>query len=213
MNRCSMCRQPIPDGQCCCIRCHSVGFSLMFYGGYHEPEDFHREYWLPARGHESRYLVSTHGRIRNRTTGRILRCSGRYPSVTLAGRTVHIHSLMAETFLGPRPRGAVVLHDDDDKTNTWILNLRYGTHRDNARDAVRHGVRRRYCPSGRHRVTSATVYIRSDGIRVCLACIEDARRRDPREWRDRRMGVVEVPDDGSEDGPERAGEWPSGLDG
>jgi hypothetical protein len=204
-----MCRDPIPDGECCCIRCHSVGFSILFYGGY-TPERLDREeYWLPAAGHENRYLVSTFGRVRNRATGRILVSSGRYPSVTLGGRTVAVHRLMGETFLGGPHPGQVVLHDDDCKDHTWITNLRYGTRADNARDASRHGVRRRRCPSGQHRVTPATVYVRSDGVRVCVACIEEARQRDPREWRARRMGVVDAPDDDPECGPQRPAERPS----
>jgi hypothetical protein len=136
----------------------------------------------------------TFGRVRNRQTGRILSPSGRYPSVTLSGRTVRIHALMAETFLGPRPRGAVVLHDDDDKRNTWILNLRYGTHRQNAADAKRHGVRIRQCHNG-HRMTGDNVLVGLDGIRRCRQCITDAERRDPRAWRDWATGAVERPDD------------------
>lgn len=189
-----MCCQPIPDGDCCCTRCHAAGWSILFYGGI-TPDRLDREWWLPAAGFEPRYDVSTLGRVRNRITGRILVASGRYPSVTLGGRTVAIHRLMGETFLGGPHPGQVLLHDDDCKDHTWITNLRYGTRADNARDALRYGVRRRRCASGRHRVTPATVYVRSDGIRVCLACIEETRQRDPREWRARRMGLVDAPDD------------------
>ena len=42
-----------------------------------------------------------------------------------------IHSLVCEAFIGPRPDGLQVLHDDDDKTNNKLSNLSYGTHREN----------------------------------------------------------------------------------
>ncbi|WP_253851635.1 HNH endonuclease [Mycobacterium sp. 1423905.2] len=138
--RCGMCRQPVPAGQCCCDRCHAAGWSILFYSGVGE-EHFDAELWLPARGFEDSYDVSTFGRVRNRRTGRILVASGRYPSVRLGGRTVAVHRLMGETYLGGARSGQVVLHDDDDKTNLWIANLRYGSHSDNLRDAHRHGVR------------------------------------------------------------------------
>lgn len=169
--RCGMCRQPVPEGVCCCDRCHAAGWSILFRSGV-EVDNFDREVWLPAWGFEDHYEVSTHGRVRNRRTGRILAASGRYPSVSLAGRTVAIHQLMGETFLGGAWPGQVVLHDDDDKSNNWIANLRYGSHGNNLRDAHRHGARKRLCPRG-HRMAGGNVFIRGDGARVCLACVRD----------------------------------------
>ncbi len=168
-----------PAGQCCCDRCHAAGWSILFYSGV-EVESFDVERWLPARGFEDHYEVSTHGRVRNRQTGRILAASGRYPSVRLGGRTVAVHQLMGETFLGGPWPGQVVLHDDDDKTNNWIANLRFGNHSDNLRDAHRHGARKRLCPSGRHRLAGANVFIRSDGVRVCMECVRERARCGPR---------------------------------
>lgn len=194
-NPCLLCRQPV-HGTCCCDRCHAVGWSFL-WAGYPPPDRLDlAEFWLPAAGHENRYLISTFGRVRSRATGRILSSSGkRYPAVTLGGRRVRVHVVMAETFLGPRPPGHQVLHADDDKQNNWIGNLAYGTPSDNLRDAHRHGVRRRRCPSGRHQVTGTNVYIRSDGLRVCLHCLADAERRDPRAWAGWATGAVEPPQD------------------
>lgn len=171
VQRCGLCRQPVDDGQCCCGRCHAAGWSILFRTGV-EVEHFNTEVWLPAWGFEDSYEVSTFGRVRNRRTGRILAASGRYPSVRLRGRTVAIHQLMGETFLGGAWPGQVVLHDDDDKTNLWIANLRYGSHGDNLRDAHRHGARKRLCPAG-HRLAGGNVFIRSDGVRVCMECVRE----------------------------------------
>ncbi|WP_406817397.1 HNH endonuclease [Mycobacterium sp. M23085] len=166
-----MCRQPVPDGVCCCDRCHAAGWSILFYSGV-EVQHFGAEVWLPAWGFEDSYDVSTFGRVRNRRTGRILAASGRYPSVRLGGRTVAVHRLMGETYLGGPWPGQVVCHQDDDPNNLWICNLAYGSRRDNAADAIRHGVRRRWCPSG-HRLAGANVFIRSDGVRACSTCVDE----------------------------------------
>ena len=42
-----------------------------------------------------------------------------------------IHSLVCEAFIGPRPEGLQILHDDDDKTNNKLSNLSYGTPKEN----------------------------------------------------------------------------------
>ncbi len=196
-----MCRQPVPDDQCCCARCHAVGWSFLWAGRQPPDRLDLTEFWLPAADHETRYEISTFGRVRNLSTGRILKASGkRYPAVTLSGHRVRVHVVMAETFLGPRPPGWVVRHGDDDGQNCWVGNLSWGSASENLRDAHRHGVRRRRCPSGRHRLTGANVYIRSDGVRICLDCLADAERRDPRSWRAQRMGTAEFGAEGNADG-------------
>jgi len=50
-----------------------------------------------------------------------------------------IHSLIAETFIGPRPEGMEVLHGDGKKKNNKLYNLRYGTSSENKEDSVKHG--------------------------------------------------------------------------
>jgi hypothetical protein len=50
-----------------------------------------------------------------------------------------IHSIVAETFIGKRPLGMEVCHNDGDGDNNHFSNLRYGTHKENMGDMVRHG--------------------------------------------------------------------------
>lgn len=148
------------------------------------------EHWLPIPGFEGEYEASTFGRIKSldrkitvnrtdgtqvfrRARGRILmeRPDDGYPSVTIGGRTVRTHVLIAATFLGPRPDGEVVRHGNDRKADNWVANLRYGSPEDNRLDAKRNKVRQTHCPRG-HVMTKATVHIRSDGVRICKTCID-----------------------------------------
>jgi hypothetical protein len=108
------------------------------------------EMWLPVRGFEGRYDISSRGRIRSCRTGRILKTPATgpfYPMVELDGRTYRVHILQALTFLGPRPAGMLALHWNDRKTDLRIANIRWGSHRENFADALRNGSR----PFGRSR--------------------------------------------------------------
>ncbi|MGV7585255.1 HNH endonuclease [Mycobacterium kansasii] len=67
------------------------------------------ELWRPVVGYEGYYSVSDHGRV-----------------------------CWLRSF-GPRPHGLMTLHNDDDPSNNHLVNLRYGTHKENRHDAVRNG--------------------------------------------------------------------------
>lgn len=143
------------------------------------------------------YEVSSGGRVRSlpreRTRGGILKPVGNsqgYLSVALCrGREtkrVRIHKLVAEAFLGPCPPGQEVRHLDDDKGNNRSENLAYGTHRENAEDALRNGSwtreprpkapRKRadgprpHCRRN-HPWTPENTHIGPDGRRRCRACV------------------------------------------
>ena len=47
--------------------------------------------------------------------------------------------LVAETFIGPCPADMEVCHNDGDKTNDTVSNLRWDTHQANIQDSIRHG--------------------------------------------------------------------------
>ena len=141
------------------------------------------------------YQVSDHGRVRSldRTVthpngqvrhykGKVLRTPPNqdgYPVVCLytqgkrQKRTVH--ALVAESFFGPRPDGMEVCHNDGNKTNNHVGNLRYGTASDNMLDRVRHGTDRdaakTHCPRG-HELSAENIppSVAKRGKRKCLAC-------------------------------------------
>lgn len=71
------------------------------------------------------------------------KCGG-YPFVVLSDqgrqKTAKIHILMAKAFLGfPPPGRSRVLHWDGDVENLSLINLRWGTQKENIEDARRHG--------------------------------------------------------------------------
>ena len=160
------------------------------------------ERWKPVNGHEGIYEVSSHGRIRSldRTVkysngqvhhlkGKVLRTpimqKTGYPFVKLSNHGKNqvrtVHSLVAETFIGPRPEGTEVCHNDGDRTNSHLDNLRYGTRSENELDKLRHGTHKNaaktHCPLG-HELFAENIppSIAKLGRRQCLACVR-ARAR------------------------------------
>jgi hypothetical protein len=109
------------------------------------------EIWKRWRG--SNYSVSSLGRVRrdtigNRThAGRILTQTilkiGYYKvAPVIDGKNVfsHVHVMVAECFIGPRPRRHDINHIDGIKTNNRATNLEYVTHGDNMRHAAKIGL-------------------------------------------------------------------------
>ena len=83
------------------------------------------ERWLPVVGWEGLYEVSDLGRVRslprNTTRGRVLRANPaangyRQATVFRQGhpKSVYVHHLVAEAFIGPRPEGLEIRHLDGD---------------------------------------------------------------------------------------------------
>jgi hypothetical protein len=67
-------------------------------------------------------------------------------------RMVLLHRIILETFVGPCPDGMECLHRDNDKTNNAVPNLRWGSHRENIRDAAADGLlANRNCQKGSQR--------------------------------------------------------------
>lgn len=92
-----------------------------------------------------------------------------------------VHSLVAETFIGPRPNGAEVCHIDGNPANNGLENLRYGTHAENEADKRRHGTSwpatRTHCVNGHQYTEESTAYSLRDGARVCRNCSRAASQR------------------------------------
>ena len=153
------------------------------------------ERWKPVTGYEGIYEVSNHGRVRSvdRTVtysnGQVRRYKGKvrrtplnqdgYPLVSLCihgkCQSHYVHSLVAETFIGTRPEGMEVCHNDGSKTNNHVDNLRFDTQSENTLDRVAHGTHhdaaKTHCPRG-HRLSAENLRPSSAkrGKRQCLAC-------------------------------------------
>lgn len=118
------------------------------------------EIWKDIPGYEGKYQASNLGRIRSldrkvgppgkrgfkTKKGQILR-----PGPTKSGHLYvvlghkaagsPVHQLVARTFIGPRPEGTEVCHNDGDPTNNRVENLRYDTRTNNILDVYRIGGR------------------------------------------------------------------------
>lgn len=120
------------------------------------------ENWRDIPGYEGFYQISDQGRVKslpriheytspfgsgNRSvSARIMRQSVRkngYLCVSLwrdgVRQSCLVHHLVAAAFIGSRPRGMHVCHNNSDRTDNRLLNLRYDTPRGNALDAVAAG--------------------------------------------------------------------------
>jgi hypothetical protein len=102
------------------------------------PEEIQHETWKPAIGYEAFYEVSTLGRVRSLRRKHLLKPQPHkdgYRTVSLCvdgrSKTVGIHKLVAAAFIGPRPDGHEVNHEDGDKANNRYRNLEYKTHLEN----------------------------------------------------------------------------------
>lgn len=85
-----------------------------------------------------------------------------YPAVRLraaSGRRAwrHVHRLILETFVGKRPKGKVARHLDDDKNNSTLSNLCWGTQKENMEDRESRGRSPYGERNGRARLTEKDV--------------------------------------------------------
>lgn len=99
------------------------------------------EEWRPVLGYEGSYEVSSLGRVRN-AAGRVFKCQKGwkgYVQVRLNGKCYWAHRLVAEAFMGPRPAGKVIAHNNGDPSDNRLANLRFSTHAENSADMAAHG--------------------------------------------------------------------------
>jgi hypothetical protein len=119
------------------------------------------EQWRPVLGYEGCYEASNFGRIRSLDRvhpfkGRMRRAPGRmlkpcmiglkhilqYPAVVLHKNNIKgmrtVHSVILETFVGPRPDKMQGAHNDGNTLNNRLDNLRYATPVSNSADRLKH---------------------------------------------------------------------------
>lgn len=122
------------------------------------------EVWLPVLGYEGHYEVSDHGRVRSlprkvslynpqwgkmqkrQLPGRVLALSlvpGRYVPVALSkqgtAKTQEVHRLVLEAFVGLCPEGMEGCHNNGDRYDNRLSNLRWDTRANNHADKRKHG--------------------------------------------------------------------------
>lgn len=119
------------------------------------PQDDQVERWLPVVGYEGLYDISSLGRVcsfhgRERGNGKrggLLRpgLSNKHWSVVLyrdgCKDSFPVHQLVARAFLGLPEEGQMVRHGRGGMLDNRLVNLSYGTSKENADDMVRDGVR------------------------------------------------------------------------
>lgn len=147
------------------------------------------EQWRPVVGYEGAYEVSDLGQVRS--MDRLVPCKGGFRSsrgqtlkatprpsgylqVGLAGKSALVHSLVARAFLGERPSGYEVCHNNGDPADNRVVNLRIDTISSNRRDTIAHGrnvaANRTHCPQG-HPYDETNTGRTADGkARRCLTC-------------------------------------------
>ena len=72
-------------------------------------------------------------------------------------RSPFVHTLVAAAFIGARPNGLEVCHNDGNASNNQPSNLRYDTHAANVADTRRHGRDPSGERNGQHKLTMAQV--------------------------------------------------------
>ena len=102
------------------------------------------EIWKPILGFQGRYEVSNKGRVRSlqyrgHEKVNVMKASKNYAGyhvVTLGKerKQYRVHCLVLEAFVGARPDGMQGCHNDSDKNNNALSNLRWDTPKGNASD-------------------------------------------------------------------------------
>lgn len=141
------------------------------------------EIWREVPEYEGVYEVSNLGRVRRVETQRVLKgktLRNGYREVTLSRegnpRFFLIHRLVMLAFKGAPPEKHEVCHNDGNKENNRLDNLRYDTHSNNAKDRIKHGTcrnsRKTLCPRG-HNLnfeSNRSRHYSAKGFRQCRAC-------------------------------------------
>jgi len=142
--------------------------------------------WLPVVGFEGRYEVSDDGRVRGRRGELSIQTDAQGRKWVALWRDNHmsthrVHRLMALAFLGePEPSQTDACHNDGDRSNNTLANLRWDTHAANMLDIRKHGTANSqnaaltHCLRG-HAFDVENTSVNHKGYRTCKKC---RRQRD-----------------------------------
>ncbi len=145
------------------------------------------ESWKIIEGFEN-YMVSDHGNVKNKKTGRILKSrldKYGYSRINVSGdgitRTKSIHQLVARAFIENTEDKKCIDHINNDKLNNNISNLRWATHTENAQNASISVHNKSGCKGVIwHKVARKwQVQIQVDGLKIHLGSftnLEDAKQ-------------------------------------
>lgn len=119
----------------------------------------HPEFQNYAIGNDGSVWMCSHGTIERMSESPS--GPGNYWAVGLAfdgkKRHVTVHTLVLETFVGPRPDNMSCRHLDGNKDNNHISNLKWGTAWEQARDKELHGVNNKGSRNGQAKLTEKIV--------------------------------------------------------
>lgn len=177
------------------------------------------EEWRDVPGYEGYYQVSDFGNVRSldrvitypggqqyRKCGKVLKPAtkiGGYLQVALNMNAIvitpKVHALVALAFLGERPEGMQVCHNNGDPSDNRLENLRYDTPAGNAADIMLHGrnrqVAKTHCKWG-HEFTEENTALRARASRprsrrMCKTCKNASERLRYAIRRDARLNPQE----------------------
>ena len=137
------------------------------------------ETWKPVHLSTFPYEVSDHGRVRRLSIAsenvrkihprrnyepKIITpvCNNGYQYVTLCAKghrnkRVSVHSIVLETFVGPRPKGMYGCHNNGNRADNHIGNIRWDTPKSNQQDRIIHGHDQNGENNGSHKLSNAQV--------------------------------------------------------
>jgi len=120
--------------------------------------------WRDVVGWEGLYKVSDQGDIwsvRNEMVLKPMHRKEQYFRVCLSRMgwrvTIPVHEIVAKAFIGPKPKGLEICHNNGNGFDNAKTNIRYDTHVNNCMDAVSYGTHSHGERHGRSKLTKAQV--------------------------------------------------------
>jgi hypothetical protein len=154
------------------------------------------ERWLPVVDYEGIYEVSDQGNVRSlnrhrtdslgrsfKMKGKMMKQSDNGKGYRILGLSVgskvtycYVHRLVARAFIGMPPEGCDVCHNNGDKADNRLANLRYDSRSNNHLDKVQHGTMRQGSKHHWSRLNEGQVVEIQDLLMAGVSQAEIARR-------------------------------------